>query len=97
MKLFSRGNTYDYDPTQTPKRPFQPVPRSAPAYTVTCRGTVYAIDPQSLPTPTPNRATTYQLICRGTTYFVHQTAEGVTYADVFYGLGHPQARDLNFV
>jgi Domain of unknown function (DUF4278) len=97
MKLICRGNTYDCDPAQTPNQPNQPVARSGSAYRLTCRGQSYAIDPQALPTPTPNRATTYQLICRGTTYFVRQTAEGVTYADVFYGLGQPQARDLNFV
>jgi Domain of unknown function (DUF4278) len=97
MKLLCRGNTYDYNPVQIPKRPFQPVARSGSTYTVTCRGTSYAIDPQVLRPQTPTYATTYQLICRGTTYFVHQTAEGITYADVFYGLGQPQARDLNFV
>jgi Domain of unknown function (DUF4278) len=97
MKLFCRGNTYDYDPTQTPQRPFQPIERSGAAYRLTCRGTAYTIDPQAVPNPSPNHATTYQLICRGTTYFVHQTAEGATYADVFYGLGQPQAGDLHFV
>jgi Domain of unknown function (DUF4278) len=96
MQLFCRANTYDYDPGKTPKRPFQPVERSGTAYSVTCRGRTYTIDPSAHSTTRGDRARIYQLISRGVTYFVHWTAEGSSSIDVVYGLCKLPTRDLYY-
>lgn len=96
MQLFCRGNTYDYDPSKTPKRPFQPVERSGAAYCVTCRGTTYTIAPSAQSTKGITGARIYQLISRGVTYFVHWTTEGSSSIDVVYGLCKLPTRDLYY-
>lgn len=96
MQLFCRGNTYDYDPDKTPKRPFQPVERSGLAYCLMGRGTTYPIDTSALPARVIGSARIYQLISRGVTYFVHWTAEGSSSIDVVYGLCKLPTRDLYY-
>jgi Domain of unknown function (DUF4278) len=96
MKLFCRGNTYDYDPGKTPKRPFQSVERSGTAYSVTCRGITYTIDPSAQSVKGGDRVQIYQLISRGVTYFVHWTAAGGSSIDIVYGLCKLPTRDLYY-
>jgi hypothetical protein len=74
MQLIYRGNTYDYDPAQFTDRPFQPVARSGPMYTLMYRGCTYQVDPNAPLAEMPVIPRTYELIYRGSVYLVTQIA-----------------------
>jgi Domain of unknown function (DUF4278) len=72
MQLIYRGNTYDYDPTQFADRPFQPVVRSGPIYTLMYRGCTYQVNPNAPLAEMPVIPRTHELIYRGSVYLVTQ-------------------------
>ena len=77
MKLYYRGLSYEFDPSQVASRkgkPFRPVRGIGSAYNLIYRGVSYRIDPNAKPTEVPVAA--YQLIYRGIAYFVNKTAQG---------------------
>lgn len=95
MKLFYRGNSYEYNPdratagnTGRPGR--QPQPSQAP-YTLIYRGITLRVDPKAASVPVPMLPTTYDLIYRGTTYHVRRDAQGGVTA-VTQPVGATQAR-----
>jgi hypothetical protein len=79
MKLIYRGNTYDYDPTQSSPdnagRPVKPAPRLQAPYTLMYRGTTYHVDP-TVPQPQSSHPRSYDLMYRGATYHVDRDAQG---------------------
>ncbi|MCP6760142.1 MAG: DUF4278 domain-containing protein [Fischerella sp. CENA71] len=76
MKLFYRGNSYDYNPGKTSTRPFQPVRASGSAYNLSYRGVSYRVDPNAKSAELPNTPVSYNLIYRGIAYLVNRTAHG---------------------
>ncbi|MCF2145265.1 DUF4278 domain-containing protein [Desmonostoc muscorum LEGE 12446] len=80
MKLYYRGLSYEYDPSQVgskkTEQPFQPVPQIGSAYNLMYRGVSYLVDPNSKSVEVPLAPVTYQLSFRGITYFVNKTAQG---------------------
>lgn len=79
MKLIYRGNTYDYDPTQSSSdnagRPVKPAPRLQAPYTLMYRGATYHVDP-TVPQPQSSHPRSYDLMYRGSTYHVDRDAQG---------------------
>ena len=79
MKLIYRGNTYDYDPTQSRPtnagRPVKSAPRLQAPYTLMYRGTTYHVDP-TVPQTQSSLPRAYDLIYRGATYHVDRDAQG---------------------
>ncbi len=79
MKLIYRGNTYDYDPTQSRPdnagRPVKPAPRLQEPYTLMYRGATYHADPTAAQ-PQSFQPRSYDLLYRGATYHVDRDAQG---------------------
>lgn len=80
MKLIYRGNTYDYDPTQSRQgnggRPVKSAPRLQAPYTLLYRGETYCVDPTAYQTQVSALPQEYELIYRGATYHVDRDAQG---------------------
>ncbi len=80
MKLIYRGNTYDYDPTQSRPtnagRPVKSAPRLQAPYTLMYRGETYHVDPTAPQAPAFSQPRAYDLIYRGETYHVDRDAQG---------------------
>ena len=80
MKLIYRGNTYDYDPTQSRPtnagRPVKSAPRLQAPYTLMYRGATYHVDPTVPQAPAFAQPRAYDLIYRGETYHVDRDAQG---------------------
>jgi hypothetical protein len=70
MQLIYRGQTYNYDPTQT-KNTIQP----QAAYDLIYRGSLYHVEP-SLAKPVSEKPRSYELIYRGCTYQVTRNEAG---------------------
>jgi hypothetical protein len=70
MQLIYRGETYNYDRTQT-KTTTQP----QTAYDLIYRGSLYYVDP-SLAKPASEKPRSYELIYRGCTYQVTRNEAG---------------------
>nr|WP_138501756.1 DUF4278 domain-containing protein [Nostoc sp. PA-18-2419] len=80
MKLYYRGLTYEYDPSQVgskkTQQPFQPVPQIGSAYNLMYRGVSYCVAPNSKSAQVPLALEAYQLSFRGITYFLNKTGQG---------------------
>lgn len=80
MKLYYRGVSYEYNPSQGSNRkvgrPFQPVHDSKEPYNLTYRGNVYRVDPNAKKTVVSASLATYQLIYRGISYLIRKTLHG---------------------
>lgn len=80
MKLYYRGVSYEYDPSNAgikrTAQPFKQVRGSGPAYNLIYRGVSYRVDPNAKPAEVPLPPAAYKLIYRGITYFVNRTAQG---------------------
>ncbi len=80
MKLIYRGNTYDYDPTQSRAgnggRPVKSAPRLQAPYTLLYRGETYCVDPTADPLQVSALPQAYELLYRGSTYHVNRDAQG---------------------
>lgn len=79
MKLYYRGTSYEYDPSQIRNsntgQPKQ-VRGAGSAYNLIYRGHTYHVDPNAEPAEVPTLRATYKLIYRGTTYLVNRMAQG---------------------
>lgn len=80
MKLYYRGLSYEYDPSQVRSRntgkPFKPVRESGAAYDLIYRGLTYHVDPNVKAVEAPVPPATYTLIYRGETYLVNRNVQG---------------------
>ncbi|MCP6761308.1 MAG: DUF4278 domain-containing protein [Fischerella sp. CENA71] len=80
MKLYYRGQSYEYDPskvkTQKTQLPFQAVPKLGRAYNLMYRGVTYHVNGCAKSAKVPQPPTAYKLIYRGIIHFVHRTAQG---------------------
>ena len=80
MKLYYRGISYEYDPSQVAsrktKKPFQPVRGIGAAYNLIYRGVTYHVDPNAKPEEVIAPSVTNKLIYRGIIYTVNKTAQG---------------------
>lgn len=76
MELIYRGTTYNYNPDQTPGRPFRQV-RAGPAYNLTYRGLTYRVDPNAKHSQVVVRPAAYELIYRGITYWVNEQGKRI--------------------
>ncbi|GAA6619373.1 DUF4278 domain-containing protein [Scytonema sp. NUACC26] len=81
MKLYYRGVSYEYNPSQVTSRktgqPFQPpVRESKKAYNLIYRGNVYRVDPNAKKTEVSTSQATYLLIYRGISYLLSKTLQG---------------------
>jgi hypothetical protein len=81
MKLYYRGESYEYDPNQArygnSGRPVRPARTSQEPYTLIYRGATYQIDPTAPVAETPALSGTYELIYRGTTYRVDRATKQI--------------------
>ncbi|MBD2678097.1 MULTISPECIES: DUF4278 domain-containing protein [Nostoc] len=75
MKLYYRGLSYQYNPSQEPKQPFQPAPQSKIAYDLMFRGVTYRIDRNAQSTEIPLSQPANKLIYRGLTFFINRTTQ----------------------
>ncbi|MBD2446127.1 DUF4278 domain-containing protein [Nostoc sp. FACHB-152] len=75
MKLYYRGQTYEYQPSQKAKQPFQPVHPSGKPYNLRYRGITYHVDPNNKSAEVPVLSTTYKLMYRGVTYIINKNAQ----------------------
>jgi Domain of unknown function (DUF4278) len=74
MKLYYRGQSYEYNPSQQIKQPFQPVSPSGRGYGLKYRGVSYHVDPNTQSAEVTLSPTAYKLIYRGVAYFINKTA-----------------------
>lgn len=72
MKLCYRGQTYEYQPSQEAKQPFQPFTPSGKPYNLKYRGVTYHVDPNTQSTEAALSPTAYKLIYRGLTYLINR-------------------------
>ncbi|MFN6568950.1 DUF4278 domain-containing protein [Dendronalium sp. ChiSLP03b] len=100
MKLHYRGLSYEYDPNQKAKQPFQPVPKSGRAYDLMYRGVTYRVDPNAQSAEDPLSLPAYKLIYRGLTYLINRTTHGevtvVSQPASTSKVGTPVLEEVNF-
>jgi hypothetical protein len=80
MKLYYRGVSYEYNPSQVTSRKtgqlFQPVRESREAYNLCYRGNIYHVEPNAKKTEVSSSRATYLLIYRGISYLLRKTLHG---------------------
>lgn len=76
MKLHYRGLSYEYNPSQQTKQPFQPVIQPGKVYNLMYRGVTYRVDGNAKSPQFPASLAAYKLIYRGLSYLINGTAQG---------------------
>lgn len=76
MKLYYRGLSFDYNPSQFKRNSSKQIRRSEQPYELIYRGLTYHVDLNAEPAKDIKTPTTYKLSYRGITYWVNRNEQG---------------------